>query len=165
MNSTDYVLDNDPQYQLIPLIWTPPIVTIMSSLLIDHYLTSKPLLSLTVMDFVNRVFFRHLCFYCLVLATASTIGLFFQDSGETVAVVMSCLLYQQFQNFSLMFLGNIATQLLLMNDPMKLDSETFEKEVKIVIGFVVPGCSSLISVVTVTARCRTLTALGPRRSG
>ena len=31
-------------------------MTIISSLVIDHYLTSKLLLSITVMDFVNRVF-------------------------------------------------------------------------------------------------------------
>ena len=148
MNSIGYQLKHDPPYQLIPLIWVPPAITIISSLVIDHYLASKPMLSRTVMDVVNRVFFAHFGFYCLLLATLSTTGVFFQDSGEAVAVIMSFLLIKQFLNLSLMFLCNIGTQLLLVVDPTNLYSEAFEKKVKLLVVFVVPMCSALVSFTT-----------------
>ena len=49
----------------------------------------------------------------------------------------------------MLLLSNIATQLILANDPMKLNSETFENMVKLLIGIAVPVFSTLTSVVTV----------------
>ena len=110
-----YILETEPQYQLIPLIWAPVSITITSSLLINHYLTSKPLHSKTVMDFVNRVFFAHFSVYSIFLAACSTTNILFRDCGQIVAVVTSCALIQQFQNLAFLLLGNIGQALFLNN--------------------------------------------------
>ena len=100
------------------------------------------------MNLVHRMFFAHFCLHCLVMATGSTIDVF-KDCGETVAVIMTCLFIQQILNLSLLLLSNLATQLLLANHPIKLNSETFENMIKLLIGVAVPVFSTLTSVVTV----------------
>ena len=58
-NSTagDVVHNTDPIYSVILIAWTISFVNILECLIIINYLSSKPPLSQTIMDFMNAAFF------------------------------------------------------------------------------------------------------------
>ena len=146
-NGTVLILQEDPHYLLLPFIWVPTSLTVILSMIIIHYMQSKPLHSKTVMDFVNQIFFFNFCFCIILLALSSTVMTFFQDSGEIIACLIAYVLFYVMQTMCFLIYCIITTQLLLMRDPLNLQSDTFEFNVKAMAGYAAPSYSAMVSLI------------------
>ena len=56
-NTTIFVLNPHPYYSLLPFIWTFYSITLIGSAIAISYLNSKPPLTHTIMDYVNKISF------------------------------------------------------------------------------------------------------------
>ena len=110
-------------YELLPLIWSPTLLMIFFSTLINRYLESKPALSQTVMDYVNRILFYHLNVFGIVMALTATLVSFSVSTGETLAEVIGWAYFQNLQLFGLLLLANIFIQFMIVRTPSNLGSE------------------------------------------
>ena len=136
-----FMFADDPNYFLLPVIWSFAFIAINLFMIILNYLDSKPLLSRTVMDFANKVCLLNLCFCTTMVATSSSMVVFFKDCGEITALVIAYCGFLQYQHFSLLLLVIITTQILLVKNPSFLESVRFEKIIKITVCSV-PACTA-----------------------
>lgn len=144
-NSSVFALQEAPHFLLLVSIWVPTCFTIIFSLVIINYLQSKPLHSKTVMDFVNKIFFMNFCFFSTNVGLSSTL-IFFKDCGEIAAYLIAYISVFQLQNISILILCVIFTQLLLVRNPLNLESDSFECSVRAIAGYAAPSYSAIISV-------------------
>ena len=131
---------------ILPLIWTPTLLMILFSNLINRYLGSKPGMSQTVMDYVNRMFFYHLNGFGIVMAVAATLIGLGVETAETVAGLLGWAYFQQLEHVGLLLLANILIQFMIVRKPSNLGSETFEKVVVAVVTFAIPGFTMLMAL-------------------
>ena len=141
-----YTLLEDPNYPLLPLIWGQAGMSISLLLIIIHYLDAKPLHSRTVMDFVNKVFMGHLCIFAMLVAALSTLISFFEDLGSVAATALGYLAFVQFSNLCLIALVIKGTQLMLVRNPMYLESTAFERNVRGLAAFAVPIYTAILAI-------------------
>ena len=130
----------------ITLAWSLVSATVFFSNMVIEYLRSKPPILQTVMDAVNYATFWLLIATDIHMATVVTISELFCDPGEEVSLALGWIYFILTKAICMELICNVAVQFMIVQKPILLDNETFERLVKLTAFAVVPVTSVTMSL-------------------
>ena len=122
----------------IPLTWILSLLTIFGSAVIISYLKSKPLLSQSVMDFANKIFFIVSTTHSLLISIFLTFALTSSDLGEGMASGIGYTLPACVDIMFSQLCAIFIIQVIVVKSPEYLENNSFENIVKIYMSVVIP---------------------------
>ena len=132
------IWNTNPSYGNLIVSWLTTIATVKVTCLVASYIESKLPAHKTVMDLVSMFFLKLVLLGCVSSSVFNSILTFYSDSGETIAVSASWLMFYLAQTSRLEALAIVILQLLCTNYPWLLESSTFEKIFKGAIFIAIP---------------------------
>ena len=131
------------------LAWTCTLITSFFSIMVIKYPSSKPLLYQTVMDVANKAGFVSLIVTNILLALIVTISNSCSDAGESVALPLAWLFFFSTTCTILGAIFIVTVQLMIVQRPSILESDTFERFVKFMVVVALPFlCAALCLVLS-----------------
>ena len=143
-NATAVAFKREQFYPALPLTWILGSLVMFGCTVIISYIRSKPLLSQTVMDYANLLFFIFNAISTVLMSIFITLAIVTSDCGEALASIIGYTVPASVDIIFAQLCSIFIIQAIMAKYPEYLDNNTFENIIKCIMGAVIPLCNGII---------------------